>query len=76
MKFRLTSRWHATGIDGTRRKGEPVSEPKTVVIDSVVDRKYDGARNAEDIKRTFMEHVTPDPINHIELRIFECVRIE
>ena len=76
MKFRLTSRWYETGLDGVRKEGEPASQPKTVIIDTEVNRKYDGAEDAEDVRRTFLESVTQDPLHNVILRVDECVQID
>ncbi len=76
MKFRLVTRWYATGLDEIGKEGEPMSKSKVLLIDTEVNRKYDGAENAEDVRRTFLDSVTQDPTHSLILKIDECVQID
>ena len=55
-------------------EGNPTGDLRKRVIDTSVDRKYDGAKTLDDIKKTFLESVTQDPLHGVFFRV-EDVRI-
>ena len=66
-KFEITLRWYYTGL-GDKPEG-PAGEPKTIVIDTEVDRKYDGASTGKEVKETFLQSITQDPLHNVMLKV-------
>ena len=49
--------------------GNPVGPQSRRVIDPEVDRMYDGAISPNDIKKTFLEAITQDPIHKVVIKV-------
>jgi len=76
VKIRLTAQWFRISHDGLGDATwkDPSGDPKTIVIDTEVDRRYDGAKTVEDVKTTFLQQShTPDPMHNVVLEVTECV---
>ena len=78
MKVRLTSQWFRISHDGLGDATweDSSGKPRTIVIDTSADRKYDGATTTKDVETTFLESQhAPDPMHGIVLRVTKCMKI-